>query len=168
MLRICFVCLGNICRSPMAEFVMKDLVRREGLDGELFIFSAGTAGYHDGEDMHFKTKSKLKEKGIAASGFKSQKLTAQICAKSDFIVVMDESNYQNTRALCQRANVSAGKILKMCDFAPELGYSKVPDPWYSGDFDETYHILSKTCESLLEKLKKDLEKDKRERLFRAF
>lgn len=168
MLKIAFVCLGNICRSPMAEFVMKDLVRAQGLEKDFFIFSAGTAGYHNGEDMHFKTKNKLKEKCIKARGFKSQKLSAKMCKESDFLITMDESNYHFVSILCQKSGVNAKKILRLCDFLPaHFDYKEVPDPWYSGDFDETYEIVKPACENLLEKLKKDLEKDLKEGFFKG-
>ncbi|TQR31911.1 phosphotyrosine protein phosphatase [Campylobacter sp. MIT 99-7217] len=150
MLKICFVCLGNICRSPMAEFVMKDLVKNAGLESEICVFSAGTSGEHNGEDMHFKTKAKLKQMGINAQGFTSKKLSLKLCEESDFLIVMDESNFKNASQICKNKE----KILRLCDFAKDLGYKEVPDPWYSGDFDETYRIISKACENLLIYLKK--------------
>lgn len=151
MKKITFVCLGNICRSPMAEFVMKDLASKENF--KLEITSAGTSGEHDGEDMHYKSKSKLQNVGIKAQGFTSKKLTQELCDKSDYIVVMDNSNLNNVLRKFQRVE---HKILKMTDFAKELGYNEVPDPWYSGNFDETYLIISNACKKLLKALKEEV------------
>lgn len=145
MLKICFVCLGNICRSPMAEFVMRDLVKNMGLENEICVFSAGTSGEHNGEDMHFKTKAKLKQMGINAQNFASKKLSPKLCEKSDFIIVMDESNFKNVSKICENKN----KILRLCEFAKDLGYKEVPDPWYSGDFNQTYEIVNLACKNLL-------------------
>lgn len=144
---ICFVCLGNICRSPMAEYIMKDLAKKSNLN--LNIISAGTSGYHDGEDMHIKTKNKLKENFILANDFFSKKLTQKMCDDSDFILVMDNSNFKDVKK--QFKNID-NKIFKITDFVKELGYDEVPDPWYSGNFDETYDILSKACANFLKNL----------------
>lgn len=148
MKKITFVCLGNICRSPIAEFVMKDLASKAGLNLE--ITSAGTSGEHDGEDMHHKSKNKLKSVGIEVQTFVSKKLTQKLCDESAYIIVMDRSNFNNVLRNFQGVE---HKLSKMTDFAKELGYDEVPDPWYSGNFDETYHIVSTACKNLLKTLK---------------
>lgn len=152
MKKITFVCLGNICRSPMAEFIMKDLVKKANLEQDFFITSAGTSGEHNGENMHYGTKNKLNSLNIEHKNFASKKLTQTLCNESDFLITMDNSNYKNV--LKSYKNVE-NKTLKIIDFAPNLGYNEVPDPWYSGNFDETYTILSKACENLLKQLKND-------------
>lgn len=91
MKKIVFVCLGNICRSPMAEFVMKDLVKKANLEKEFFITSAGTSGEHDGENMHYGTQNKLKSLNIKYQNFTSKKLTQALCDESDFLITMDNS-----------------------------------------------------------------------------
>ena len=149
MKKIIFVCLGNICRSPMAEFVMKDLLEREGRIGEFQISSAGTSGEHNGEGMHYGTKNKLSVKNIKISNFVSKKLTQEMCDASDMIIVMDNMNLQNVKRVYK--NVES-KLRKMTDFAKGLGYDEVPDPWYSGNFDETYTIISKACKGLIKEL----------------
>lgn len=150
MKKIIFVCLGNICRSPMAEFVMKDLISKEKF--KLEITSAGTSGEHDGEFMHYKSQNKLENAGIKTQGFVSKKLTQKLCDESAYIIVMDNSNLKYVLRNFQRIE---HKVLKMTDFAKELGYDEVPDPWYSGNFDETYHIVLTACKNLLKTLKKE-------------
>lgn len=147
MKKIIFVCLGNICRSPMAEFVMKDLVKKAKLEKDFYITSAGTSGEHDGEGIHYGSKKKLETLEIQTETFRSKKLTQSLCDEADFILTMDHSNFNNV--LRKYKNVQ-NKLYKITNFAKELGYSEVPDPWYSGNFDETYTIVSKACKNLLE------------------
>ncbi|EHO9375099.1 low molecular weight protein-tyrosine-phosphatase [Campylobacter upsaliensis] len=149
MKKIIFVCLGNICRSPMAEFVMKDLLEKEGREGEFKISSAGTSGEHNGENMHQGTKNKLNAKNIKAKNFTSKKLTQKMCDENELIIVMDSMNLRNVKRCYQNVEL---KLKKMTDFAKNLGYDEVPDPWYSGDFDETYHIISHACANLIKEL----------------
>lgn len=146
-MNIVFVCLGNICRSPMAEYVAKDLFLKHGLKAQ--ISSAGTSGYHDGEDMHIKTKHILQHHNIKADGFVSKKLTISMCENADLIVVMDKSNYKNVKQVFGFES----KLKLLTDYSKELGYDEVPDPWYSGDFDETYKIVSTACFNLMNSLK---------------
>ncbi|MBK1971630.1 low molecular weight phosphotyrosine protein phosphatase [Campylobacter sp. TTU-622] len=149
MKKICFVCLGNICRSPMAEFIMKDLIQKDSTIS-VEVTSAGTSGYHDGEDMHIKTKEQLKKANIKADGFISKKLTQAICDNNDYIVVMDNSNFNN---VLKDFKNTKNKILKLTQFAKELNYDEVPDPWFTHNFDETYKIISLACNNLLNFLK---------------
>ena len=149
MKKIIFVCLGNICRSPMAEFVMKDLLEKKGREDEFKISSAGTSGEHNGENMHQGTKNKLSAKNIKAKNFTSKKLTQKMCDENELIIVMDDSNLQNVKRCYQNVEL---KLKKMTDFAKNLGYDEVPDPWYSGDFDETYEIISCACKNLIKEL----------------
>lgn len=143
-MKIMFVCLGNICRSPMAEFVMKDLAK----DKNYIISSSGTAGYHNGEDMHDGTKKLLKSKNIACSGFVSKKLSLKHCEEFDLILTMDESNYNNVISAYPEFKDKVKPICKYCD----LGYKNVPDPWYTGNFEEVYMILNNSCKNLLKEL----------------
>lgn len=151
MTKIIFVCLGNICCSPMAEFIMKDLLIKANLNDKFIISSAGTSGYHDGEDMHYKTKAMLNSKNINSKPFYSQKLSLKMCEENDLIIVMDNSNYND---VVKNFPNFKHKIHKITSYALELGYDEVPDPWYSGDFNETYLILSQACENIFNLLKK--------------
>lgn len=141
-MRIIFVCLGNICRSPMAEFIMKNLSDKHE------ITSAGTSGYHDGEDMHQGTKKLLKSKNIACEGFVSKKLNKKHCEEYDLILTMDDSNYND---VCKDFPEFKDKVKKICDYC-NLGYKNVPDPWYTGNFYEVYMILNNACKNLLKEL----------------
>ncbi len=144
---ILFVCLGNICRSPMAEFVMKDLLKKEGKKIE--VMSAGLIDDHNGEDMHHGTRKQLQSKGIIPQGFSSKLLTQEMCQKASLIIAMDQSNYKN---ILLRFHHHQDKLHLLTDYIPELGYQEVPDPWYSGNFEETYHLVLQGSLAILKTL----------------
>lgn len=151
MIRVLFVCLGNICRSPMAEAVMRDMVEKHGLTAKIKVDSAGTGSWHIGERPHSGTLKKLKEKNISTSGMKARQLTSSDLDAFDYIVCMDESNVQNTRKMLQAHDEA--KIFRFLDVTPHK--KDVPDPWYTGDFEETYSLCVEGCEVLLNKIQKD-------------
>lgn len=151
MVRVLFVCLGNICRSPMAEAVMRDLVEKHGLTAQIKIDSAGTGSWHIGEPPHSGTLKKLKAMKVSTSGMKARQLKSSDLDDFDYIVCMDESNVRNTREMLQ-AHTDA-KIFRFLDLTPHK--KDVPDPWYTGDFEETYSLCAEGCEVLLDKIKKD-------------
>lgn len=137
-MRITFVCLGNICRSPMAEFICKDLVKKINKEKMYNITSCGTSGYHDGEDMHIGTKKMLNLKSIASKGFVSKKINKSLFEQSDIVFVMDDSNYKDV--ITKFGHDS--KIKKITDYSSFKYINHVPDPWYTDNFDETYEILN--------------------------
>ncbi|MBZ8006991.1 low molecular weight phosphotyrosine protein phosphatase [Campylobacter sp. RM9334] len=143
-MKIMFVCLGNICRSPMAEFIMKNLCKNK----EFKITSSGTAGYHDGEDMHIGTKKLLKNKNIECDNFVSKKLTKKLCQEYDLILTMDESNYKD---VLNNFSEFKDKVKPICSYC-DLGYKNVPDPWYTNNFDEVYMILNNACKNILKEI----------------
>ncbi|UOO88523.1 low molecular weight phosphotyrosine protein phosphatase [Vitreoscilla massiliensis] len=149
MQNILFVCLGNICRSPMAEFIMRDLLQQQGLSARVQVDSAGTSGWHDGEDMHGGTAEILDEMHINSSGFRSSKVKASDFEHFDFLVAMDHDNLRQLEALF---GVHPDKMFVITDLVPELGYHGVPDPWYTHDFNETRTLLQAACQQLLHKL----------------
>lgn len=151
MVRVLFVCLGNICRSPMAEAVMRDLVEKHGLTAQIKIDSAGTGSWHIGEPPHSGTLKKLKAMKVSTSGMKARQLKSSDLDDFDYIVCMDESNVRNTREMLQ-AHTDA-KIFRFLDLTSHK--KDVPDPWYTGDFEETYSLCAEGCEVLLDKIKKD-------------
>ncbi|MDO4248315.1 MAG: low molecular weight protein-tyrosine-phosphatase [Neisseria sp.] len=150
MQNILFVCLGNICRSPMAEFVFRHKIARAGLSDRIATASAGTSGYHDGEDMDRRTAAVLKSRGIEPAGFASSRVTAADAGKYDLFIVMDDGNLAALKTII---NVPDGRIAKLTDFIPQSGYNIVPDPYYSGDFEETFRLVDAGTDILLEKLK---------------
>ncbi|TDQ59378.1 protein-tyrosine phosphatase [Mesocricetibacter intestinalis] len=149
---ILFVCLGNICRSPMAEYVMRDKIKQARLDNLISCASAGTAGYHDGEDMHCGTAEMLDLHKIDSSGFVSRKVNKQDWDRFDYIIAMDDNNLHDLQHLF---GVHPHKLFKITDLCPDLGIDHIPDPWYSGNFTQTYELLEQCCQALLVKLKSE-------------
>ena len=147
--RILFVCLGNICRSPMAEYVLRHQAAERGLSHLVETASAGTSGWHDGEGMHRGTRAELKAHGIAADGFSSRKIRHEDPAHYDLIIAMDDDNLAELERQFGRR---PEKQFKLTDLIPESGYHAVPDPWYTGDFDETFRLVDAGCKALLHKL----------------
>lgn len=152
-LTILFVCLGNICRSPMAEYVMRHKLKQAHLDQRVKVDSAGTAGYHDGEDMHAGTAKILSQYQIDKAGFVSRKIRTQDWQQFDYIIAMDNSNLQDLHRLFPK---DPQKLFKITDLCPNLGYDHIPDPWYSGDFQQTYNLLDQCCDALLAKLQVEI------------
>ncbi|MEK4231029.1 low molecular weight protein-tyrosine-phosphatase [Solibacillus sp. FSL H8-0538] len=146
MIRVLFVCLGNICRSPMAEAVMRDLVEQQGLSAEIKFDSAGTSSWHIDEPPHKGTQAKLREYGISTSGMCARQLTKNDFEAFDYIVGMDASNVQNIRDMLGEPD--SQKIFRFLDLTSHK--MDVPDPWYTGDFQETYGLAVEGCEALLE------------------
>ncbi|WP_373741056.1 low molecular weight protein-tyrosine-phosphatase [Neisseria sp.] len=147
--KILFVCLGNICRSPMAEYVFRHQAEAAGTAHRITSDSAGTSGWHDGENMHRGTLQKLAAQGIDNSGFTSSKVKKTDFDAYDFIIAMDDSNLAELERLFGR---HPEKIFKLTDLIPESGYTHVPDPWHTGDFDETYRLCEAGGKALLKKL----------------
>ncbi|MGT2926720.1 low molecular weight protein-tyrosine-phosphatase [Streptococcus cuniculipharyngis] len=140
MTKICFVCLGNICRSPMAEFVMKDLVKDEaGIE----VVSRATSSWEHGNPIHAGTQKILRQYGIPFDVNKtSQQVSLADLADFDVIFAMDQQNLADLRAL------SAGQFDDKIQLLVEDG---VPDPWYTGDFEETYRLVKGACQKWLRK-----------------
>ena len=148
MKKILFICLGNICRSPMAEYIFRDMATQRGIAVQTA--SAGTSGWHDGEGMHCGTADVLDGLGIASQDFVSRKLKASDVRDYDYLIVMDDSNLRDVEKLFGR---QPEKIFKITDLLPQSsGYDHVPDPWYTGSFNETRDILTACCDVLLTRL----------------
>ena len=148
MIKILFVCHGNICRSPMAEFVMKELVRRAGREHEFLIESAATSREEIGNDIHYGTRTKLREMGIPFRRRAARQITNADYDEFDYLVAMDDENeyYMNR----WWAPDTDHKIVRLLSFA---GKSRdIADPWYTGNFDQTYEDILEGCTAFLEKL----------------
>ena len=148
MVKILFVCHGNICRSPMAEFVMKELVRRAGRENEFLIESAATSREELGNDMHYGTRQKLREQNIPFSRRAARQITQADYDKYDWLVAMDDENvfYMNR---CWAPDPKH-KIVRLLSFAGKT--RDIADPWYTGNFDQTYDDIVEGCTAFLEKL----------------
>ncbi|WP_066368489.1 low molecular weight protein-tyrosine-phosphatase [Neobacillus fumarioli] len=151
MIHVLFVCLGNICRSPMAEALFRDLLKKEGLTGKLAVDSAATSSWHIGDPPHQGTLAILKKYNISSEGLVGRKLTKEDFEKFDYIIGMDETNTKDIAKITGRP--SHPKIIRLLDLT-ELK-KDVPDPYYTGDFEETYRLVSEGCRALLEKIRKE-------------
>lgn len=148
MIRILFVCHGNICRSPMAEFVLKDMIRKMGKEDEFLIDSAATSTEEIGNDMYPPAKEKLRKEGIPFTRREARQITFSDYSKYDFLIGMDEENlyYMNHRW----NNDPENKIRLLLEFA---GKSRaIADPWYTGNFDRTFLDIQEGCEAFLKKM----------------
>ena len=145
MIKILFVCHGNICRSPMAEFVMKDLVRKAGLEDRFLIASKAARRDELGNDTHYGTKAKLRQMGVPFAKRRATLLDRSDYDAYDYLIGMDEENMRDMLRLF--GGDPNGKIYKLLRFADED--RDVADPWYTGHFDETYEDVLKGCTALL-------------------
>ncbi|MDO4956333.1 MAG: low molecular weight protein-tyrosine-phosphatase [Bacteroidales bacterium] len=145
MKRILFICHGNICRSPMAEFIMKDLVQKVGLENQFYIESAATSTEELGNEVYPPAKRKLAEHGISCKGKTARQITRADYNRFDMLIGMDDWNLRNMKRFWPED--SEGKIYKLMDFTNRPG--DVADPWYTGDFEATWRDCLEGCEALL-------------------
>lgn len=149
MTNILFVCHGNICRSPMAEFVMKDLVEKAGLASQFRIASAATSREEIGNPVYPPARRKLAEHGIGCAGHAARQIIARDYQDYDLLIAMDSANLRNMRRFY--GGDPAGKIHMLLEYAGRPG-EEVADPWYTGDFQATWEDVSAGCAGLLEQL----------------
>ncbi|MDO4518321.1 MAG: low molecular weight protein-tyrosine-phosphatase [Bacillota bacterium] len=145
-IKILFICHGNICRSPMAEFVLKKMVDDRDIRDSFLIESAATSREEIGNDIYPPAKKKLREKGIDFHSRAARQVTSEDYKKYDYLIGMDEANIRNL--LAKFDEDPDEKIYKLLDFA---GIDRVvADPWYTGDFETTYQDVKAGCEGFLE------------------
>ena len=149
MIKILFICHGNICRSTMAEYVMKHLVRQAGREKEFFIDSAATSREEIGNGVHYGTRRKLAQMGVPCGDHRARQMTRDDYDKFDLLIGMDSANIRNMQRIC--GGDPDGKIRKMLEYA-ERASDDVADPWYTGDFDATWSDVFESCSKLLEQL----------------
>lgn len=145
MHRIVFICHGNICRSPMAEFVLKDMVKKRGIADDFFIESRATSTEEIGNGVHHGTTRKLAQYGISTAGKTAIQLRKSDYEKYDMLICMDSWNVRNTMRIM--GSDKDEKVTKLLSFAGEGG--DIADPWYTGNFDDTYDDVLRGCEGLL-------------------
>jgi protein-tyrosine phosphatase len=155
MIQVLFVCLGNICRSPMAEAVFRELVHKEGLEGQIKVDSAGTEGYHIGKGPHNGTEKILKKYQISNEGLIARQIKHEDLKTFQYIVAMDSDNLTNIRQLGEVSG--ATKVIRLLDLVKDGVQKDVPDPYYTGNFEETYELVTKGCEHLLQQILQDID-----------
>ncbi len=151
MIRILFVCHGNICRSTMAESVMTHIVKQHNLDSQFHIFSAATSREEIGNTPHYGTVGKLRSLGIPLVPHRAVQMTRDDYKKYDYLIGMDQMNIRNMMRIV--GSDDEHKVVKLLDFGKNP--RDIADPWYTGNFDVTYDDILEGCEALLEYLKRE-------------
>lgn len=152
MVKILFVCHGNICRSPMAEFVMRDLVEKAGLGDQIQVASAATSTEEIGNPVYPPARRKLAEHGIGSAGHAARQMNRQDYDRFDLLIGMDSANIRNMRRIC--GGDPDDKIRMLMDYT---GVSReVADPWYTGNFDQTFTDVLSGCKALLSQLMQEM------------
>jgi len=146
MIKILFVCHGNICRSPMAEFLLKDMVKRAGRENEFEIASAATSREEIGNPVHPGTRNKLEKLGISVAGKTARQMTREDYEYYDYVIAMDKSNLHNIESIIDVDDMH--KVSLLLDYTDRRG-SGIADPWYTGNFDVTYDDIMLGLQGLL-------------------
>ncbi len=150
MTKILFICYGNICRSPMAEFVMKDMVQNEGLEDEIYIESAATSTEELGNPVYPPARAIMAEHGISCKGKVARQMTRSDYDEFDYLIGMDHANIRNMTRIC--GGDPEGKIHLLLSYVGRD--DDVADPWYTRNFQATWDDVNEGCEALLEEIRK--------------
>lgn len=147
MIKVLFICHGNICRSPMGEYILKDMVRKRGLSDLFHIQSCAVTSEEIGHDVYPPARRKLQQMGVDAPPRKAVKLTKSDYYKYDMLLCMENYHIEYAKRIC--GGDPDGKIIRLLDLTDKPG--SIADPWYNGDFDTTYDELVYGCEAILKK-----------------
>ena len=160
MVRVLFVCLGNICRSPLAQGAFENVLRREGLEDEVFVDSAGTGSWHLGHPPDERAQRSASLRGLDLSGQRARQVTPDDCHTFDYILTMDADNYRRLAALC---GGGGAEIRPFLDFAPDRAEREVSDPFYGGPegFEHVLDLVEEASEGLLEDIRRRYLRDGR-------
>ncbi len=152
MVRVLFVCMGNICRSPLAQGAFEDLVRREGLEDEICVDSAGTHSYHIGRPPDERAQRSAAKRGLDLGSQRARRIEPEDCESFDYVLTMDEENYRAVAALCRRGGAEVRPFL---DYAPDRVETEVPDPFYGGSegFEHVMDLVEAASKGLLKEIK---------------
>lgn len=153
MIGVLFVCLGNICRSPMAEAIFRQRVREAGLADRIEVDSAGTASWHTGKPPHQGTRDKLDELSISYDGMTARQIIQDDFKQFDYVITMDDQNMTNIADEYELPTEHV-EIKKLMEYVENPKEVNVPDPYYTGDFQYTYDLVNEACERLLEVIRK--------------
>ena len=145
MIKVLFFCHGNICRSPMAEFVLKDMVHKRGLSARFVIDSAATSTEEIGNGVHHGTRRKLGELGVPCGDHRAVQMRRSDYGKYDYLIGMDAWNIRNMRRIL--GEDPEKKVYRLLDFAEHP--RDIEDPWYTGNFDVTYEDIVEGCQAFL-------------------
>lgn len=148
-MNVLFLCLGNICRSPMAEAVFRQMVQERELDQRIEIDSAGLSDWHAGARPHRGTLEVLTTHGIAHESIRSRQIQREDLQHFDYIVAMDDENMQGLKKLGAELGP---KVFRLLDLVEEVQDKNVPDPYYSGNFEQVYQLVNVGCQRLFEKI----------------
>ncbi len=161
VIQVLFVCLGNICRSPMAEAIFRRLVEEAGLQKQIEVLSAGTGRWHVGEEVHPGTQAVLRRAGIIHRG-RARLVTPEDLRAADYVIAMDQDNIFDLERIEVQGRL-AGKLYRLLDFAPP-GYPRdVPDPYYDNKFSHVYNLVEAGCRGLLTFVQQRMNGDDPER-----
>ena len=149
MVKVLFVCHGNICRSPMAEFLLKDMVQKRHIAAAFSIASAATSREEIGNPVHYGTRTKLAQLGISVAGKYARQMTRRDYEEYDYILLMDRNNVRNTLRIIGEDDQN--KLHLLLDYTARKGQS-IADPWYTGDFETTYDDIMEGLEGFLDYL----------------
>jgi protein-tyrosine phosphatase len=151
MVRVLFVCWGNICRSPLAQGVFEDVLRREELDDEVFVDSAGTGSWYVGSPPDDRAQRSASARGLDLSAQRARRISADDCEEFDYVLTMDEQTYRTVASLCRGSAV----VRPFLDFAPHSPEREVPDPYYGGPdgFEHVLDLVEEASEGLLDDIR---------------